>query len=78
MRWLGSAALLLLSLLLAYLAVAASWAGTSMHQLLVRQPTVQAMPLSPRQLDILLKIEDPSFFSHHGLSRRGHWGQWPR
>lgn len=68
MRRLGKAALLLLLLLLAYLAVAASWAGASLHQLLVRQPTVQAMPLSPRQLDILLRIEDPSFFSHHGLS----------
>jgi hypothetical protein len=46
---------LLLSLLLAYLALAASWAGASTSQLLVRQPGVQGMPLSPRQRDILLR-----------------------
>ncbi|MFC5459436.1 transglycosylase domain-containing protein [Massilia niabensis] len=68
MRRIGRAVLLLFSLLLAYLALAASWAGASANQLLVRQPTVQRMPLSPRQLDILLRIEDPTFFSHHGLS----------
>ena len=68
MKRLGKALLLLLSLLLAYLALAAAWAGASTSQLLVRQPTVQRMPLSPRQLAVLLNIEDPTFFSHHGLS----------
>ena len=68
MKRLGKAVLFLAALLLAYLALAFSWAGASTNQLLVRQPTVQGMPLSPRQLDILLKIEDPTFFSHHGLS----------
>lgn len=68
MRRLGRAVLLLFSLLLAYLALAAAWAGASTSQLLVRQPAVQGMPLSARQLDILLEIEDPTFFSHHGLS----------
>ena len=68
MRRLGKAVLFLAALLLAYLALAFSWAGASTNQLLARQPTVQGMPLSPRQLDILLRIEDPTFFSHHGLS----------
>ena len=68
MKRLGKALLLLLTLLLAYLALAAAWAGASTSQLLVRQPSVLHMPLSPRQLEILLRIEDPTFFSHHGLS----------
>ena len=67
MRRVGKALLFLLALLLAYLAVAASWAVTSIDTLLVRQGA-HAVELSPRQRDILLRIEDPTFFSHHGVS----------
>lgn len=68
MRRLGKAALLLLALSLAYLAVAATWAAASIDELLARQPATHVSQLSPRQLGILLAIEDPTFFSHHGLS----------
>lgn len=68
MRRLGKTALLLLMLLLAYLAVAATWAAASIDELLARQPPTQASQLSPRQLGILLAIEDPTFLSHPGLS----------
>ena len=68
MRRLGKAALALAALLLAYLAVAATWAAASSDELLARHPATQASQLSPRQLGILLAIEDPTFFSHPGLS----------
>ena len=28
---------------------------------------LQVSDLTPRQLDILLKVEDPNFFNHHGV-----------
>lgn len=69
MRRLGKTVLLLAALLLVYLAVAATWAAASIDMLLAQQgPGPHALPLSPRQQAILLKIEDPTFFSHPGLS----------
>lgn len=69
MKRLGKAILALLAALALYLAIAAGWAAASIDDLLARWPqdTAQAA-LSPRQIDILLRIEDPTFFTHHGLS----------
>lgn len=61
-------AALLLALLLVYLAVAASWARLCVDELLAQQAAPAHAPLSPRQRDILLRIEDPTFYSHPGLS----------
>jgi membrane carboxypeptidase/penicillin-binding protein len=69
MRRLGKALLLVAALLLAYLAIVAWWAAASVDALLAHHPASTAAPrLSQGQLDILLRIEDPTFFSHHGLS----------
>lgn len=67
-RGLLALAALLLALLLVYLAVAASWARLSVDELLAQQAAPAHAPLSPRQRDILLRIEDPTFYSHPGLS----------
>ena len=68
MKRFGQALLAIAALLLVYLAIAATWAAASVDTLLARHPATQAALLSPRQLAILLQIEDPTFFSHHGLS----------
>lgn len=67
-RGLLAPAALLLALLLVYLAVAASWARLCVDELLAQQPAAAHAPLSPRQRAILLKIEDPTFDTHPGLS----------
>ncbi|WP_168710119.1 transglycosylase domain-containing protein [Massilia sp. Mn16-1_5] len=55
--------------MLVYLAIVAWWAAASVDVLLARQPAATTAPrLSQGQLAILLRIEDPSFFSHRGLS----------
>ncbi len=57
------------ALLLAYLGIAAVWASTSVDQLMAAfPPAAGPVTLSPRQQHILLKIEDPTFFQHKGLS----------
>lgn len=56
------------ALLLAYLAIAASWAHLCVDELLAARPAPTSAALSQRQQDILLKIEDPTFFNHAGLS----------
>ena len=68
MRRLGKALLAIAALLLVYLAIVAGWAAASVDTLLARHPVTQEAALSPSQLAILLKIEDPSFLAHHGLS----------
>lgn len=40
------------------------------RQLLATPPVLTAESLSPEQLRILLRVEDPAFFSHHGLDLR--------
>lgn len=61
----------LLAFLLAvvsYLAIAAAWAWVAFPSAAQGLPQASAMPLSPRQVEILLKVEDPDFFYHSGLS----------
>jgi membrane peptidoglycan carboxypeptidase len=61
----AAAALLVLA---AYLAVAAGWASASFDDVMAGMPTGAVDPMSKEQSMILLKVEDPVFFSHHGLS----------
>ena len=56
------------ALILAYLAIAALWAWSSVDAVLASLPVPQSAPLSERQTAILLRVEDPTFFAHHGLS----------
>lgn len=52
-----------------YLATVAIWAGASINTILAEHPgSSEPARLSPAQQDLLLKIEDPTFFTHHGLS----------
>lgn len=59
---------LLLSSLLAYLAVAAAWAWTAFDDARGLAPLTESVVLSERQAAILLRVEDPSFYEHRGLS----------
>ncbi|QOL51138.1 transglycosylase domain-containing protein [Massilia litorea] len=68
MRRLARALLALAALLLVYLAIVAWWAAASVDTLLAHQSADTAPQLSQSQLAILLRIEDPTFFSHRGLS----------
>jgi hypothetical protein len=70
MRRLGKALLALaaLLLLLLYLAVVAWWAAASVDTLLAQRSAAPAPRLSQGQLAILLRIEDPTFLTHRGLS----------
>jgi membrane carboxypeptidase/penicillin-binding protein len=52
----------------AYLGIAALWASASFDEAMAARPAVAANPLSAAQTAILLKVEDPAFFDHHGLS----------
>lgn len=52
----------------AYLLVAASWAWLNADALLARVPLESRALLSERQTAILLRAEDPDFFTHRGLS----------
>ena len=56
------------ALILAYLAIVALWAWSSFDAALASAPVPQSAPLSERQTAVLLRVEDPSFFEHHGLS----------
>lgn len=61
----------LLAMLLAvasYLAVAATWAWMAFPSAARALPQASAMPLSPRQAELLLKVEDPGFYHHSGLN----------
>ena len=68
MRRFGKVLLAIAALLFVYLAIVAGWAAASVDTLLARHPVTQEAALSPSQLAILLKIEDPTFLTHHGLS----------
>lgn len=68
MRRLGKGLLALAALLLVYLALAASWARLCVDELLAQQVMAAHAPLAPRQRDMLLRIEDPTFYTHSGLS----------
>jgi membrane carboxypeptidase/penicillin-binding protein len=54
--------------LLAYLCVVAAWSWTALDASLDAYPIASGAALSARQSEMLLKIEDPAFFTHHGLS----------
>ena len=62
---------LLLSLtviIFSYVAIIASWSWLSFDHAMLRFPTIKKVPLSTRQREILLKVEDPTFPTHIGLS----------
>jgi hypothetical protein len=65
MKRFGQALLALAALLLVYLAIVAGWATASVDTLLAPHPVTQQSSLSPRQIAILLAIEDPTFLGHH-------------
>lgn len=67
MRW-RRVLLLVTTLILAYLALAGAWAWTVFDKALATRPMVDTVPLSARQTAILLRVEDPTFFEHAGLS----------
>jgi membrane carboxypeptidase/penicillin-binding protein len=60
--------MLLALLLLAYLAVAATWAWSAFDDMRRLVPLTEAVELSNRQAAVLLRVEDPDFYGHHGLS----------
>lgn len=67
MRW-RRVLLLVTALILAYLALAGAWAWTVFDEALATRPVPDTIPLSSRQTAILLRVEDPTFFEHAGLS----------
>lgn len=60
--------LTLLLLVAAYLGLVAVWASASFNAVMASAPEPPLMPLSTRQTAILLRVEDPTFFLHSGLS----------
>lgn len=60
--------LTLLLLVAAYLGLVAVWASASFSAVMASAPEPPLMPLSTRQTAILLRVEDPTFFRHSGLS----------
>lgn len=69
LRTMRKVSLVALALLTAYLAGVAIWSLTSVQQVADHYAApVSGARLSARQTEILLRIEDPTFFSHRGLS----------
>ncbi|MCC2957865.1 transglycosylase domain-containing protein [Massilia sp. IC2-477] len=66
-RW-RRALLLVAALVLAYLALAGAWAWMVFDAARAAAPVTADAPLSTRQSTILLRVEDPTFFEHAGLS----------
>ena len=62
------AAALLGIFLLVYLGTAAAWAWTVFDAAVRSAPPAETVQLSDRQAAILLRVEDPSFYEHAGLS----------
>jgi membrane carboxypeptidase/penicillin-binding protein len=60
--------LLVAALVLAYLALAGAWAWMVFDAARAATPVAAGAPLSARQTAILLRVEDPTFFEHGGLS----------
>lgn len=67
MRW-RRALLLVTALISIYLALAGAWAWTVLDEALAARPVTDIVSLSARQTAILLRVEDPTFFEHAGLS----------
>jgi membrane carboxypeptidase/penicillin-binding protein len=68
MKRLHKAWVILPALLVAYLAVAAVWASMAFDQAMRAVPPAETVRLSDRQVAILLRVEDPAFHDHAGLS----------
>ena len=68
MRRLRRGFVLAIALVLVYLALAGAWAWTVFDQALALAPAGETASLSERQTAILLRVEDPTFFEHAGLS----------
>lgn len=67
-RSLRNTLLALLLAIAAYLGVAMTWAAAAFDPLVAGMPAGARASLSLPQLHILLSVEDPGFFEHHGLS----------
>ncbi|GJJ02870.1 hypothetical protein RugamoR64_34080 [Duganella rhizosphaerae] len=67
LKMIGKGMLVFLACLLAHLIIAACWAAVSLSDAMSNMPTA-AIGLSERQIAILLKVEDPTFYQHPGLS----------
>lgn len=59
---------LLAAFVLTYLAAAAVWAWSAFDEALGSAPPAETVGLSERQAVILLRVEDPTFHDHAGLS----------
>lgn len=59
---------LLAAFVLVYLAVAAAWAWNVFDEALGSAPPAETVQVSERQAVILLRVEDPTFYDHAGLS----------
>lgn len=58
----------LMLVLASYLGMVALWAWASFDSAIAAAPAVAAAPLTQRQADILLMVEDPALFRHAGLA----------
>ena len=68
-RWL----LIVPAAVAAYLLIVAVWAWTTFDTVLAHTPAAVDAPLTARQAQILMLVEDPAFFAHRGVSLgRGH------
>jgi membrane carboxypeptidase/penicillin-binding protein len=56
------------SAIAAYLFIVAIWAWTTFDTVMAYIPATVDAPLSARQAQILMLVEDPAFFAHHGVS----------
>jgi len=55
--------------LISYLSIAALWANSVAEELLQTTPSANyQIEIQPQHLAALIKIEDPDFYDHHGLS----------
>ena len=68
MRFACKAVLAMFLLAAAYLGLVAVWASASFNAVMEAVPAPPMMPLSARQTTILLRVEDPTFFQHAGVS----------
>lgn len=68
MRFACKTVLAIFLLAAAYLGLVAVWASTSFNAVMEAVPAPPMMPLSARQTAILLRVEDPTFFKHSGVS----------
>ncbi|SEN20109.1 Transglycosylase [Duganella sp. CF517] len=68
MRFACKTVLAIFLLAAAYLGLVAVWASASFHAVMEAAPAPPTMPLSARQTAILLRVEDPTFFKHPGVS----------